>query len=245
MEFNVTKCRSVRVTRHLPGKPILFDCALRRQKLGRVRSAKYLGLAITDNLDWGQHVSEISCRATGAVGFLRRNLALAPKHTREVACGALVRPQLGCAGPVWSPCRGLRIQEVEKVRRTAARWTCRRWRNTSSVGDMLDELEWPSLEARREQSSLTFFYKIHSGTVSLDKDECLTPGPSLQRTRASHDLQCTRCFAYSDALKSSFFPRTIPLWNSLPSSLVSSKTIEEFKGLIWIIGPEVCVLVCL
>ena len=64
-------------------------------------------------------------------------------------------------------------------------------------------------------------------------------------TRASHDLQYTRYFAYSDALKNSFFPRTIPLWNSLPSSVVSSKTIEEFKGLIKIIGPEVCVLACL
>ena len=111
--------------------------------------------------------------------------------------------------------------------------SCRaEWRNTSSVGDMLDELEWPSLEARREQSSLTFFYKIHSGTVSLDKDKNLTPAPNLQRTRASHDLQYTRYFAYSDALKNSFFPRTIPMWNSLPSSVVSSKTIEEFKGLI-------------
>ena len=68
------------------------------------------------------------------------------------------------------------------MQRTAARWTCRRWRNTSSVGNMLDELEWPSLEARREQSSLTFFYKIHSGTVSLDKDKYLTPAPNLQRS---------------------------------------------------------------
>ena len=37
---------------------------------------------------------------------------------------------------------------------------------------------------------------------------------------------------YSDALKNSFFPRTIPMWNSLPSSVVSSKTIEEFKAQI-------------
>ena len=139
-------------------------------------------------------------------------------------------PQLEYAAPIWNPYHKLQIQEVEKVQRTAARWTCRRWRNTSSVGDMLDGLEWPSLEARREQSSLTFFYKIHSGTVSLDKDKYLTPAPNLHRTRASHDLQYTRYFAYSDALKNSFFPRTIPLWNSLPSSVVSSKTIEEFKG---------------
>ena len=39
---------------------------------------------------------------------------------------------------------------------------------------MLDELEWPSLEDRRVKSFLTLFYKIHSGTVSLDKDRYLT-----------------------------------------------------------------------
>ena len=88
---------------------------------------------------------------------------------------------------------------------------------------MLDELDWPSLEDRRVKSSLTFFYKIHSGTVSLDKDRYLTPAPNLRSTRASHNSQYTRYMSYSDALKNSFFPRTIPLWNSLPSSVVSSK----------------------
>ena len=79
--------------------------------------------------------------------------------------------------------------------------------NTSSVGDMLDELEWPSLETRREQSSLTFFYKIHSGTVSLDKYKYLTPAQNLRGTRASHESQYTRYLAYSDALKNYLFPQ--------------------------------------
>ena len=87
------------------------------------------------------------------------------------------------------------------MQKTAARWTCRRWHNKSSVDDMLDELEWPSLEDRRVKSSLTFSYKIHSGTVSLDKDIYLTPAPNLRSTRASHDSQYTRYIAYSDALK--------------------------------------------
>ena len=232
MKFNVAKCHSTRVIRHLPDKHILFDYTLHQQKLEQVQSAKYLGITITDNLDWGQHVSEISCKATKTMGFLRRYLALAPRHPKEVAYKTLVRPQFEYAALIWNPYHKFQIQEVEKVQRTAARWTCRRWRNISSVGNMLDELEWPSQEARREQSSLTFFYKIHSGTVSLDKDKYLTPAPNLQRTRASHDLQYTRYFAYSDALKNTFFPITIPLWNSLPSSVVSSTTTEEFKGLI-------------
>ena len=84
MKFNVAKCHSMMVTRHLPDKQILFDYTLHQQKLEQVQSAKYLGLTITDNLDWGQHVSEISCKATKTMGFLRRNLALAPKlHTKH------------------------------------------------------------------------------------------------------------------------------------------------------------------
>ena len=158
------------------------------------------------------------------MGFLRRNLALAPRHTKEVAYKTLVGPQLEYAAPIWHPYHDTQIAQVEKVQRTAARWTCRRWRNTSSVGDMLDELEWH------------FFYKIHSGTVSLDKDKHLTPAPNIRSTRASHEFQYTRYhtryLAYSEAPKNSFFPRTIPVWNSLPSSVVSSKTPEEFKALI-------------
>ena len=186
MKFNVAKCHSMRVTRHLPDKHILFDYTLHLQKLEQVQSAKYLGITIPDNLDWGQHVSEISCKATKTMGFLQRNLALAPRHTKEVAYKTLIRPQLEYAAAIWNPYHKLQVQEVEVVQRTAARWTCRRWRNTSSVGDMLDELEWLSLD-RREQSSLTFFYKIYSGTVSLDKDKYLTPAPNLQRIRTSHD----------------------------------------------------------
>ena len=232
MKFNVSKCHSMRVTRLHPSNHIQFSYTLHQQILEQVQSAKYLGLTITDNLDWGQHISEITCKATKTLGFLRRNLALAPRHTKEVAYKTLVRPQLEYAAPIWHPYNDTQTVKVEKVQKTAARWTCRRWRNSSSVGDMLDELEWPSLQSRRERSSLTFFYKIHSGTVSLDKDKYLTPAPNLRRTRASHELQYTRQFAYSDALKNSFFPRTISVWNSLPSSVVSSKTTEEFKASI-------------
>ena len=92
MKFNVAKCHSMRVTRHLPDKHILFDYTLHQQKLEQVQSVKYLGITITDNLDWGQHVSEISCKATKTMGFLRRNLALAPRHAKEVAYKTLVRP---------------------------------------------------------------------------------------------------------------------------------------------------------
>ena len=144
-------------------------------------------------MDWGQHISEISSKATKTLGFLRRNLAFAPRSTKEVAYKTLVRPKLEYAAPmIWSPYSKLQINQIEKVQRTAACWTCSRWRNTSSVGEMLDELEWPSLEAHRAWSSLLFFHKIHSGAGLWKKDKYLTPAHSLKSTRSSHSVQYCR-----------------------------------------------------
>ena len=171
-----------------------------------VQSTKYLGITISDNMDWGQHISEISSKATKTLGFLRRNLAFAPRSTKEVAYKTLVWPKLEYAAPIWSPYSKLQINQIEKVQGTAARWTCRRTRKTSSVGGMLDELEWPSLEARRDWSSLLLFHKIHSGAVSVEKDKYLTPAHSLKSTRSSRSAQYCRYQKYSDALNNSFSP---------------------------------------
>ena len=117
MKFNVAKCHSMRVTRHLPSNQIRFNYSLHQQTLEQIQSAKYmyLGITITDNLEWCQHVAEISSKATKALGFLRRNLALAPRHTKEVAYQTLVRPQLEYAAPIWHPYNETETKKVEKV----------------------------------------------------------------------------------------------------------------------------------
>ena len=151
---------------------------------------------------------------------------------RRFAYKTLVWPKLEYAAPIWSPHLKLQINRIEKVQRIAARWTCRRWRNTSSVSEMLDELEWPSLEAQRDQSSLLLFHKIHCGAVSIEKDKYMTPAHSLKTTRSSHSAQYRRHQTYSDALKNSFFPRTIPHWNSLSPSVANTQSTEEFRALL-------------
>ena len=50
-------------------------------------------------MDWGQHILEISSKATKTLGFLCRNLAFAPKSTKEVAYKTLVRLKLDMQHP--------------------------------------------------------------------------------------------------------------------------------------------------
>ena len=74
----------MRVTLHRHLKQILFDYSLHNQTLENVQSAKDLGITISDNMDWGQHISEISSKATKTLGFLCRNLALHLRVLRQL-----------------------------------------------------------------------------------------------------------------------------------------------------------------
>ena len=201
------------------------------QTLENVQSAKYLGITITDNMDWGQHVSEISSKATKTLGFLRKSLAFAPRSTKEVAYKTLVRSKLEYAAPIWSPHPKLQINQIEKVQRTAAPCTYRRWRNRSSVGEMLDELEWPSLEARGDQSSLLLFHKIHCGAVSIEKDKYMAPAHSLKTARSSHSAQYCR-HQHTVMPWRIPSPQTIPHWNSLSPSLANIQSTNEFRAIL-------------
>ena len=48
----------------LPHKQIVHGYKLHNQVLENVSSAKYLGVQITDDLEWGQHINEITSKAT-------------------------------------------------------------------------------------------------------------------------------------------------------------------------------------
>ena len=80
MKFNVAKCHSMRVTRHYSHKQIIHDYTLHQQTLENVQSVKYLGITITENMNWGQHISDISSKAAKTLGFLRRNLAFTQEY---------------------------------------------------------------------------------------------------------------------------------------------------------------------
>ena len=135
--------------------------------------------------------------------FLRKKLPFAPRGTKEVAYKLLYNPN-------WSMQRlfgkysKTQIQQLDKSQRTAAHWTCRRWRNTSSVGEMLDELQWPNLETQRDHSYLFLFHKIHCGTMSIGKNRYLNPSHGSRLTRSPLNFRICRPQVYSDAL--TFFP---------------------------------------
>ena len=113
------------------------------------------------------------------------------------------------------------------VQRRAARYATNRYRNTSSVTDMLEDLNWDTLETRRSKSQVTMMFKIINGLVDIPAADFVTPAST--RTRSHHGKKLRQYATSTDTLKYSFFPCTIPLWNSLPATLAEAPDLVSFK----------------
>ena len=59
--------------------------ALERMVLKNVESIKYLGVTITNDLQWNTHVGNICTKANWTLGFLRQNLYACPQEVKVAA----------------------------------------------------------------------------------------------------------------------------------------------------------------
>ena len=153
MSFNPSKCQVLHITR--AKCPIQTRYILHGTVLESVPSAKYLGVTISDNLSWTPHIDSVSKKANQTLGFLKRNIKVHNKDLKSTAYTTLVRPQLEYASTVWSPHTATDITKLEAVQRRSARWATRDYQHTSSVTQMIKDLNWRSLEQWRIDSRLT------------------------------------------------------------------------------------------
>ena len=104
-------------------------------------------------------------------------------------------------------------------------------RNTSSVSYMIYYLQWEALESRRTKIQLTLFFKVIHNLIDISADR-LYLIPSTTRTRSIQSKKYRHFFPSSDSFKFSFFPRTVPLWNSLPAVLAEAHFCISQGGVI-------------
>ena len=147
---------------------MIYDYTLHGESLCHVSSAKYLGLTLSKDLSWNQHISHTASKGTRSFNFLKRNFRINSPKLKSNAYKAIVRPAVEYATTVWVPYTKKNIHMLEMVQRRAARYVLNRHDRFASVTDMLSELKWEILEERRTKQRLAMFYKIHHGMVAVD-----------------------------------------------------------------------------
>jgi len=226
MRFNATKCNIMRVSRLR--NPLLHDYSLSGQVLKLVTDAKYLGITLSDNLEWTKHIAITAGKANSRLSFLRRNLKGCPEKLKEMAYFALIRSCVEYSATVWDPHHKGNIKKLEGVQRRAARFVKGRYSRFDSVTCMLDDLGWPTLEKRRKDARLILFYKIINNLAAVPYQDVLKE--PARCTRKNHSKPFRIIGTNTNQYKFSFFPGTISAWNGLGQICAEAQNINIFKS---------------
>lgn len=225
MTLNTDKCKIMTVSRKHSNS--LFTYSLNSVTLSRTSSYKYLGVYLTSNLSWAEHIQCITAKASRTLGYLIRNLHSAPVSTRKLAYLTFVRPQLEYASAIWSPHQAYLIHSLEAIQNRAARFISHDYNRHSSVTSIKLSLSLTSLQTRRDIALLCLLQKLiysrHASTLPLTR-------PMRTSRRLHNNLSFQRLFGRTLAFNSSALPRAIKCWNGLPDCIATIRDPLIFKN---------------
>lgn len=228
MKFNAKKCFVMNMTNKR--KKLSFQYTLHAQILDPVQHHQYLGVFLTHKYKWDFQYAHITKKASRVLGMLRRNLRGCSRTIKSTAYLALVRPHLEYAASVYDPYEAKYIKQLEMVQRRAARFVNNNYNQRASVTDMLRDLNWDSLEHRREVARLALMKQIQSGQSAIPKTLTPLAVTRSRRSSTSNSQHLKQTYCRTDFFKFSYFPRTCKDWNKLPDSVINTGSIDSFRS---------------
>ena len=162
MRLNSTKCYILSINNKSN-----FRYSLNNTILKEVSNNPYLGILLSQDLKWSDHIANITKKANSTLGFLRRNLRHCPTSCRRNSYLSLIRSVLEYGSVVWDPYLKKDIDALERVQRRAARFVTGDYhsRSTGTLQRLLNKLKLPELQDRRKQLRLILFFKVVEGLV--------------------------------------------------------------------------------
>lgn len=216
----------------------LSDCKVHcgKDELKVVKTAKYLGLYIDDDLGWTTHLSVVSRKVTQMAGALWRNGKGLTLKARRIWLLALVRSQLTYASNAFYP--GLRKSEKDKLSRLfkyGVRTVFRVHPPTSS-GPLLLSLSLPPLDITLRNKIALFAFRCLHGLSSTQFQGLFTrvaeiPQAECRRTTRGADSNLLVIpFLMGPAGRSTISFVASVIWNELPPLVRSLHTKDAFTA---------------
>ena len=127
-----------------------------------VENHKHLGLTLSYNGQWTDHIHNIKCSAAKVLGIMRKlKFSLSRSALNQIYFSYLL-PTLEYAFSVWDGCTAQNADTLDKVQNEAARIVTGLTRSVS-LDKLFKECGWLSHLERRRQQKLNFMFQVHQG----------------------------------------------------------------------------------
>ena len=225
--FNPNKTEALFISNSLNALPpnLLFE----NVPVQFVESHKHLGLTLSSNGKWHDHIENLVKSATKILAMMRKIKFSVKRKTLEQMYVSFLRPILEYSSIVWDGCTTYEKDLIEKTQHEAARIVTGLTRSVS-LTNLYKEINWISLSERRQYQKLILTFKIRSGETPDYVNELFprtvdTTTPYALRNAGDFVIMNRRTELYSK----SFVPSAVTLWNTLPPDIKSINTLSAFK----------------
>lgn len=223
--FNSDKTKSMYFTRktNIDVTPLHMN----NIPLDNISKHKHLGLNLSSNAKWADHIQDIYARACKRINIMRYLKNKIDRQSLEKLYIGFIRPILEYGNIIWDNCSKEQSDLIESIQLDAARIVTGLRKGTPKW-KLYNELGWDSLQNRRWKNKLLFLHKAISGNIP---DYIAADVLSYTNHNTEYNLRNQRAFTTpkcrTTCYKNSYIPNTIDKWNSLDDDI---KNIVSFTG---------------
>ena len=231
VSFKPAKTESLLISRKL-NRPQHPSLSMQNHQIIEVDSHKHLGIYLSNDCTWHQHINYIKEKAWFRVNVMRKLKFKLDRKSLEIIYTAFIRPLLEYGDVIWDNCAEYEKADLDKIQNEAARIATGATKLVS-LYILSNEIGWETLEQRRKNHRLTLFYKMVYNITPYYLSNLIPPTVSnLSRynLRNSNDLQTVD--ARTSQYYHSFLPSTTRDWNSLSVETKQSESVNSFKLLL-------------
>lgn len=211
LTFNTNKCYVMSFKNKLA-----TNYNMNNQELLNVNEITDLGVIITSDMKWTQHVKSITGKAMKSLGIIRRCIGVkAPIQAKKSAYISLVRSKVMYNSQLWNPSSKGDIIELERVQRVSTRYIC--GNNDLTYFERLNVCELLPLCFTRDYADIILVYKLLYNLLNVSNDDYIKLNPSKRLTRLSQDGNLLLVPKSKGQFHRNWYlNRICKIWNSLP-----------------------------
>ena len=223
MGFNEDKCKTL----HLGSSNPRMIYEMNTVKLADTSSERDLGVFIDQDLKFHVHVTKAANKASRLLGLIRATFTCLDKTTVPRLFKTMVRPHLEYGNVIWNPRFKRDKLEIEKIQRATKLITEIKH---LSYEERLRELELPSLEHNRRRGEMLQTYTIINGIDRVDPKLFFEISAGSTTSYWGHHQTPVKKHARLGISQSVYSQRVINDWNSLPTDVITSPSLNSFKS---------------
>ena len=150
---NHTKAQLLPIT--CSRKALLVNIVINGHLITPSSSVKYLGVTISSDLSWSEHITSIRKKAWRHLGYINRRFNWSPQPFRTQLYKSAMLPKLDYCRAVWDSHHRSDVSALENIQKFAARVTTRQWK--LDYESIQSSLHWKPLSLQRKIQKLSLF----------------------------------------------------------------------------------------